>query len=107
MKSQKLAPDVLNFVCMLWRKEGSSSEKTYTAQHVNTLEIMLKRETKQSEAKLWCVTDDDTGLSPTINTIELPPSVALLPGQYPKLWLTSYDFAKRVPPGEQFLFTDL
>ena len=97
----------LNILCTLWKKpQHRSQEKDYGPEHVNTLHKMLQKQITTA-FKLWCVCDDDTGISSNIECIPFPSNVVRMPAEYPKLWPLSAEFADIVGHGRQFLFTDL
>lgn len=61
----------IGIVTFKWHKEGYRSK--FTAEHVNTLYRMIKRNTTVP-FKMFCVTDDQRGIDPEIETVHLWPN---------------------------------
>lgn len=94
---------------MLWRRpdrDPTTLKKRYDGAPVRALRRMLDHRT-DGTARLVCVTNFPTEAGAAHEVIELPPDVARLPSQYPKLWLFSSDFAETFGVGRRMLFTDL
>lgn len=94
---------------MLWRRpdrDPSSLKKHYDGDAVRALRAMLDRQTGGS-AILTCVTNLPDEASAAHVVLDLPRQVAVLPSQFPKLWLFSKEFSDIFGAGRRFLFTDL
>jgi hypothetical protein len=95
----------------LWNEdEGLHHPRKYTAAHVNAQLPLLKKHMSGSY-QVVCITDDPTGLDPSINAIEMPcddgpveASDKRWPRCYRKIWNFSFD-ARRL--GKRILSLDV
>jgi hypothetical protein len=60
---------MINIICWKW-KSGSSLREEFTAEHVNRLYLMLKKNTTLP-FKLICITDDAAGILPEIKIVKI------------------------------------
>lgn len=81
-------------VCVKWGNK-------YAPQYVNVLNSMVKRHTTVPY-QFHCITEDATGLDPTVNVIQLPKS-PIIKTWWSKLWM----FSPNMPLQGNILFFDL
>lgn len=93
----------MRFVCNLWDGAGFWKQTArYSGDDVERLASALRR---HGGHQLTCITDGAFPLSPAIDQIAMPPTVASMPDYLPKLWLWSPELRETV--GERFAAIDL
>ena len=81
-------------VCVKWGNK-------YVPRYVNVLASMVKRHTTVPY-QFHCITEDATGLDPTVNVIQLPNN-PIIKTWWSKLWM----FSPKMPLQGNILFFDL
>ena len=102
-------PNTIPFVTMKWSRPGEKAEhKRFTSQHVNAVLAML-RKTQKRPFKLYCVTDDFSGLDPAIEPIAIPPAGRDIIDNHGGCWVQLYLFSRefREAMGAKFIYSDL
>lgn len=99
---------MLNIVCWKWRpldgKLHHRKEIFFTAEHVNILQSMLKRNIKR-DFQLFCITDDPEGIDPSVKTIPLWDDNRSLGGCFVRLKMFSSKMEDLI--GKDFFSIDL
>lgn len=92
----------MNFV--LWKWSDYNWQSSYKSEHVNIMADCIRRNYKRPH-KIYCVTDDSTGIRGDINIIPMWNEFKELGSCYRRLFAFSAEFAELVP--EKFCSIDL